>query len=313
MTPTEIGSIDSVTPVGADPAVDVAVADNKDNGDGAAAASSEVDNQNKGQQAGEPIPNITWDGNQFAIKFRGKTVVPKSREELLEFAQLGYNNDNRIKSLNEREAQLKKIEHDTAQYQKLAKAFETVPDFAKAVYALYDQYTKSGNAGAINQASPTPPDSGTQELFKPYIDKISELEQKLSTVESRFQTYDQSQVDKQVEEEIAGLQKQYSDEDWKSKDENGKTLAVEILEHAAKHNYPTLAAAYRDLRWDTRENNLKAAILKQAEEQKRKEGKAGIIGKGGAGVSPRQTTEVNPRNMNWNQIAEMAIKNSNEI
>lgn len=90
--------------------------------DGAAtAATQEADSATQPQDASANGNNaVQWDGSQWTLKYRDKPVVPQSRDELIKWAQLGYNNDQRMRNLDQKESKLSEMEQQLAQVKQLS-------------------------------------------------------------------------------------------------------------------------------------------------------------------------------------------------
>jgi len=57
----------------------------------------------------------TWNGEEWTFKANGKMVTPKSRDELIKYAQLGVNYDSKARALNQQKAELLKLKEEMAQ------------------------------------------------------------------------------------------------------------------------------------------------------------------------------------------------------
>jgi hypothetical protein len=247
----------------------------------------------------------TWDGSAWTLKYRDKPVVPQSRDELIKWAQLGYNNDQRMKTLDSRESKITDMERQLAQIKQISEAFEQRPDFKQAVFEIYQKLASGQQVAAEQQADQLP--DGVQQAIAPYVNEIRALKEELGSIKGRFQEIDTKEADADVAKEVETLRGTYGGEEWDIPDSTtGKTLIQEVLEHAAANDFKSLAAAYKDLRWDAAIANAKAEALKQGEAAKINEQRAGIVGKGGQGVMPSAPKQVNVANLNYAQLAEMA-------
>lgn len=296
----EVGSVTANADNGAENLNDAATAadgqaDSADNPMDAAAA----DTQQQQQQ------QVVWNGSEYVLKYRDKDIVPQSKDELIKWAQLGYNNDQRMRTLDQRESKLTQLEQQYTQLKQLSEAFDQRPDFKQAVLDIF-QKLQSGQQSAAEQQTEQLPE-GMQSVIAPYVDEIRQLKEELNGIKGRFQEFDNSKADEAVKGEIDQLKNSHTGEQWDVPDSaTNKTLIQEVLEHAAKNNFATLEAAYRDLRWDVAIANAKAQALKSADENQVKEQKAGIVGKGGQGVSTAPK-RVNVRSQSWNDLTQMAM------
>lgn len=272
-----------------------------------------------GAAAAEPqLPDYV--AAHWPIKFRGRTILPETREQLINWAQLGYHNDKRMASLKERETKLSELEKGLEQYKAMQEMFEEVPDFKSGVLDLYNRL-KSGAgappaaAGADGMSDAAAAAAGGQELPPQVAQYISKLEgtiqkmgERLDGVESRYGDFEKSQATREVDQEIETLKKAHPDEAWGVPDEeSGKTLERELLEYARDHNLDSLEAAYKVVMWDSTMARVKSDALKAAAENKQKGADASAVGRGGANAAGMGASAVNPRNKTYDQLMADAM------
>jgi hypothetical protein len=249
-----------------------------------------------------PVPD-NFIADQFALHFRGKTIVPKTKDELLNFAQLGYNYDKRNKDLTEREDRIKAQETQYGQVAQISELFDKNPQFKDAVYKVYHQFS-SGQVPQENQQQP----AESQQFDIEGNPVVRQLREKIEKMEQGYQTWEQKQATETVNKEISGLKDAHKDEDWTSPDaETGETLEIEVLKHADKNGFKTLEAAYRDLRWDNMQTQIKAQALKEAEAAKLQQNKAGVVSKGGTAQPGAQQRTI-PRTATYDQLSKYALE-----
>lgn len=268
------------------------------------------------QQASAPAAG-GWNGQEWALKFRGKEIAPKTREELIAWAQQGYNNNLRMRQLQEREAEInaKHAEYEKGvkeleQLRSLAQAFDAEPQFKKAVFDIFTKMRQGNFQGATQTNENQLPDA-IQPQVQQYIDslekKLEDHGKTISELRSRFEQADQQKADDDVRKEIDELKKVFDRSDWDTPDaETGKSRLREVLEHAAA-NGMKLKQAYRDLYFDEILADEKARALKEAQNTEAKNGRAALVGTGGSGRPPAPAQKVNVGNATYNQIAEMAV------
>lgn len=239
--------------------------------------------------------------DQYSLRFRGKTIVPKSREELITWAQYGYNNTKRNQDLTERENALKEKEAKYGQVAQLSDLFEQNPQFKQAVYDIYHKF----QSGQIPQANQQQQQDGQVDIEGHPV--VRQLREKLEKMEQGYQTWEEKQATDSVEKEVAGLKDAHKDEDWTTPDaETGETLEIEVLKHADKNGFKTLEDAYRSLRWDEMQTRIKAQALKEAEAAKAQQNRAGVVARGGSAQQGTQQKTI-PRSATYDQIAKEAL------
>jgi hypothetical protein len=263
------------------------------------------DVEDKGStQVGQSEPDPDWVSDKFPLKFRGRQIIPKTRQELLNWAQLGYNYDQRSKALTQREQQQEQLNAKYEQLEQVNQLFEQVPDFKRRVFEIYQEMQ-----GQKNRPASQPGAAPAGQMDPSVAQYISGLEQRVSQFETRFKKFDESAADNEVRSEIKDLRASHPDEEWDVQDaETGKTLEREVVEHAYKNSFPSLRAAYRDLMWESVQAKSKAEALKDASEKQRKNVKAGVVSNGGSGARGAAEPRVlNPKDVTYDQAAQMAL------
>lgn len=250
------------------------------------------------QQQPEP-PDFIAD--QWALKFRGKQVLPKTREELLNWAQLGYNHNDRNKALLERERKLEAMAKKYEQLEQLQQNFDSNQPFKTAVFELYKKYLANPQ-GFMQQAGDAVDEGAATPELKAALQEINSLKEEINGLKGTYQTWQDKQTDEQVSKEISALKEAHPNEDWTTPDENGRTLEYEILVHAEENGFKTLEQAYRDMRFDNIIADTKAQALKEAEEKKRTEARAGNVSRGGGATAAAVNKQPDVRNKTYDQI-----------
>jgi len=105
---------------------------------------------------------------------------------------------------------------------------------------------------AMQGVQPTAEDANN-----PYLRQMQALESRLQQFEPIIQTLAQSHQesvkkaeDEKLDQEIRSIQDQYKDLDWKSPDQDGKSLEYKVLEHAQKNGIQNFGTAFRDFYHD---------------------------------------------------------------
>ena len=248
-----------------------------------------------------------WDGTQWTIKYRGAPVVPQSREELIKWAQYGHDATERNRQLSAREKELESRGKALEEYATLDGLLKQRPDLQAAIQEVVMKH-KNGQPGAAQQQIGEEIPAEVQPYVQSLLMEIQGLKKQVGDISEWRSKADEKAQDQAIEAEQASLQKKYSDEDWTAQDEEGHTLARNIMKHAYENNFPTLEAAYRDYRWDSRMTTAKAEALKQAEQAKIQAQRAGIVSKGGVGSpAPAAPKPYSPRGKSWNQVGSDAL------
>lgn len=189
--------------------------------------------------------------DQFEFSHGGKTVKG-TREQILKWAQQGYDYPQRAQKLNQERA---KWDQEKQQWESQWGVYREIDNFAKQNKDWWDTVQRSFQTRG---QAPTPPNGQIPANgHDPYAPKFQLLEQKLSQLEPLVQqfvekerTLHEKTEDDKLDQEIQTMQSAHSDLDWNTLDENGKSLETRVLEHAQKSGISTFRAAFRDLLHD---------------------------------------------------------------
>lgn len=249
-----------------------------------------------GQQQQQP----TWDGNAFALNFRGRTVVPESREKLLNWAQLGYSSNQRSQQLQNQEREIQTRLAAVKEYEQLAEAFKKNPAFKQQVLNWYYQ-----SMGAPQGQPQNRQDQG-QGQFDPSV--LNPFAEQLSSLQGRLESFERNQADSSLQKEINELTGKYKNVDWNTPDESGRTFLHEVLQNAHQMGGIPLEVAFRHIYWDQAMQNAQAQALSNQNTQRQANAKKGqpIAGAGKpAGAKAQEPMKVG--SMSWNEIARAAL------
>lgn len=255
-----------------------------DNGDG-----SNVNT--RGQQ---PNAQPVWNGQEYALNFRGKQIVPRDKDHLLRLAQQGYSYETRAQDLARRENEIKSQSERYSQLAQLQQAFETNPILQQRILQMY-QEAMSGQSQ--DQSGGVQQDNG---IYNTLLDKYQTLEQKLGS-------YEAQQADAALDNEIKSLQSKYQRNDWNQIDENGSTLTQALLKRAYDLGGVPLETAYRDLMWESNQQAVQSEVLKKQAQTRQAQTRAGVVSTGNVASRPPAQPQVDLRSMNYNDIARMAL------
>jgi len=195
------------------------------------------------------------ESEEFEFIHGGKPVRG-TREQILKWAQQGYDYPQRAQKLNQEKA---KWEQEKQKWEQSWGIYKQIDEYAAKNKEWWDFIQKGWqNRGAVSQ-----PATASQEIpgqipgNDPYAPKFQLLEQKISQLEplvSQFmeekKLLHEKAEDEKLDKEIKSIREQHADLDWVSLDENGKSLELRVLEHAQKNGIPTFKAAFRDLLHD---------------------------------------------------------------
>jgi hypothetical protein len=244
------------------------------------ASSNVVDSSGTGDAAGTQDQSVqnaaiteTWNPEQWALTVNGQKVLPKSKENILQWANQGYNYSQRASELNKRKADMDAMQNQYAQYKQLNDAFEQNPAFKQKILELY-QSTQQGTATPAqqNQVAQLPPE---------ILSKLGEVDQ----IKSEFQAIKEEKEDQLLDQELQSLRNKFKDEEWDTDAGNG-TLQFQILKKAHDTGVTNLEDVYKMLRFDHIKTNTEAMTRKQMAEQQAENARKGIVSSNVSGQKP---------------------------
>lgn len=243
--------------------------------------------------------------DQFEFVHNGKPVKG-TREQILKWAQMGYDYPMRAQKLTQEKQQWDAKRQD---WEKQWGLYKQIDDYAKTNKDWWQFVQQSWQNKGV--AQPATPQNGAPAATDPYAPKFQALEQKLSQFEQIAQTLQEEkrasvekEEDQRLEQEIRSIREQHKDLDWDTLDENGKSLELKVLEHAQSTGIPTFKAAMRDLLHDELVTRAQTAGKLAVSQGIQKRTRLGVIGE-----TPTPTKGMPPRNRDMRKTSYEEIEN----
>jgi hypothetical protein len=210
-----------------------------------------------------------WNAEEYALNVGGQRILPKSKENIIQWASQGYNYGQKTNEIKQKMAEIKEKEERLSQYEQLNTAFEKNPGFRDQIFDLYKK-TQNGTATQQqeNQVAKLPPE---------IMEKLAGVDE----VKSELQKLKEEREDKLLESEIDTLRKKYPNEDWETDSGEG-TLLHQILKKANETGLTDLNDVYKIMRFDQIRTNTEAQTKKQITEEQINNAKKGIVGAPGS-------------------------------
>ena len=212
------------------------------------------------QGAAGAAPAQTWNPQEYAMSYRGQTVMPRDRQHLINLAQQGWGYTKSMEQLNREKQEMESKRGQYQKYDALEEALKTNPQLAESIWGMV-QKQYSGSGGETDPA---------QNQLPP------EVMQKLNEFDQFKQDFASSKADESLSKEIQQLRSSNPNNNWDVDDGNG-TLQQRVLQHALDNNILDLRVAYRDMMWDTQAATVKAEALLQAKQARQAQKKAGVV------------------------------------
>jgi hypothetical protein len=272
------------------------------------AVANETNIEAKTPEAGTPTsqPESTEKEPQmFEYDAAGKRIK-EPLEMVLKRASMGYDYAQRMEQIKKQSAEFETIKQQNAELSKWSEYDKFAKENPKWAEHVKDMWEKRQT---MSDPNIDPSD--------PVIGKLSALEQmlnsKLSEFGTKFQTYDQwiasqqtAQEDQTFSKEIAGVRSSYPDVDFDGRDEMGKSLEMQVLEHMRDNNIPSFRAGFRDFYHDKLLESAKLKAKDQVASSVQKNHKQGILH--GSTQPAQASTSLNYSRMSYDDLAEMAKK-----
>jgi len=178
---------------------------------------------------GTPDPTQAQPVDEFSLTVGGKEIKAK-REQLMKWAQQGYDAPNRIGELNK---QLESWKQKESMFKELEGKYGVVDQYVRENpqwwQFVQDQYSKLQEQNA-----------------NPLMDTLKQLQEKVNGLEEYKNNIVMSQEDKAYQAELQAIQKQYPKVDLSTPDESGKSLEYKVLEYARENGIKKFQTAFRD-------------------------------------------------------------------
>ena len=214
--------------------------------------------QPAGSQAPAPAQGSAWNGEDFALTYRGTRQIPTSKEELINLAQMGFSYSDQMARLkNDR----KTLENEFAQYRHFDAMLKQNPQLSQVINDAVAQYQQSQGQGGGNQQAYVPP----------------ELLSKISYLEQETQRRAQQEQDRELDSHINSVKQSHPEHDWGQ-------MEKQLLRFAYDNGITNLEHAYRAMMFDNATVNAKAAALKQQQADRVQQTQQGVVQEG---YSPR--------------------------
>lgn len=250
-----------------------------------------------------------WLSKEATYKARGKEVK-ENLETIFKRASMGYDYAQSMESLKKREAELTQKEQIA---QELSNKWKPYDEYATQNPGWRDHWENAWNNrsnsvyNTMEQISNS--EGQSHNGFNPDLQKqISEVLQFKQDFEANQRAQALEASNRQLANDIDSIKKQYSDIDFDATDpENGKSLEMQILEHANYNGISNFKTAFKDFYHDQ--------LIKRAEMQAREKVGKEIASKNRSGIIDTLSTPVSNRSnsngsINYKQTSWDALENA---
>lgn len=222
----------------------------------------------------EPEPQV----QEYSFK-HGDKEVKAPIDKILHWAQMGYDYPNKAKEWNQtkaqleayskREQELKEIEQKWAPYKQVDEYAAKNPDWWAQVQEQYKQKLAGAESNPEIQA------------LKQELAELKKFRDEYSTEKKTQQVQEE---DQKLSQEVESIRKQFSNLDFDTPDESGKSLEMKVLEHAMNNDIKSFRVAFRDFYHDHLLSKAREEGKELVSKEVQKRTKLGILGE-----SPKPT------------------------
>lgn len=219
---------------------------------------------------------------EYEYKARGQTIK-EPIDKILQRASQGYDYAQSMSEFNRQ-----KLEHEKmyGPYREIDDYAKQNPDWFNHVRSAYqDRGNFRPQAGAQ-----TPVDGNVDPHIQAINEKLSRLEKQEQDRELTKQASERESQDKKYLEELESIRKSHKNLDFDSPDVNGKSLELQVLEHARDNNISSFKTAFRDFYHEKLLDRAREEGKELAAKEVAKRSKLGLLGEHSApkekGLSP---------------------------
>jgi hypothetical protein len=220
-----------------------------------------------------PAPQSAWDKD--TLKVNGKEITA-TREEILKWASMGHNAPNLMnewkakesawtkqqQDIQAKEAQLKEIESKWSPYKEVDEYASKNPDWWKQVQENYKQHIQSAE---------------TNPEIAALKQELAEIKRFKDEIINEKKSEQLSKEDQQLSSEVESIRKQFTNLDFDTPDESGKSLEMKVLEHAVNNDIKSFKVAFRDFYHDHLLSKAREEGKELVSKEVQKQSKLGIL------------------------------------
>lgn len=248
---------------------------------------------------GTPQPQASpWTEDTFTAN--GKQIKA-SREDILKWASMGHNYPQKAQEFNKmktdfeamqsRRAELDQLDQKIKPYREIDEFATKNPDWWQQVQQSYQQ--------KLNGAETNPEIQAIKQEFQ----QFREFMQGQQSKEKNQQIQNE---DTELSQEVESIRKTYSNLDFDSLDEGGKSLEMKILEHAMNGGIKSFRVAFRDYCHDQLVGKAKEEGKEAVSKQIQQRTKLGILGETSKPTKGLKVAE-NVKDKSYEQLAREAL------
>jgi len=242
----------------------------------------------------------------------GDKTIKATREQLIQWAQMGYGYPQKAQALNQQKAAIEKAQKEM---EARFAPYSQVDEWAKKNPQDWQTFERLWKSGAWKNAQAQPgqpaPGVATPDVERLISERLSQqlqpFQEFVQQAQAERQAQAEKEADEQLKQEVQSIREKYKDLDWTTLDENGKSLEQRVLDHGIQHEIGSFSTAFRDL--------LHEQLISQAQAQAKMAVSRGIQEKtrlGILGQSPMPkkgfSQAKDPKTQSYEELAREAME-----
>jgi hypothetical protein len=236
----------------------------EDGGEPSAEDAAPIAGQPVVETPAEPAANP----DNWTLNVAGKEIVTDDREKIKQWAQQGYDYSQKVGEWNKEREGWNEERGRYTKYTEIDQFAQTNPDWWNHVEQSWNSRSQATNTDG--QANPEVASLVNQELAP-----IKEFMQELQVERQETLT---RQADEALRTEVQSIQEKYPNLDLNRVQPSGKTLDMEILDHATRNDIPSYKAAFMDYYGDNLLEMAKAQAKEEAMKELQQRNRSGVLG-----------------------------------
>ncbi len=231
--------------------------------------------------------------DEWDLTVGGKQIKAK-REQIMQWAQMGYDSPNKIRSLSK---ELESWKQKEAQYKALDEKYGPVDKFVREKPDFWDHVLQSyeqRNQSLQDQSNPL------AQVVSQLQSEVQNLVQYKNQVEERQSQVRAQQEDSEYLGTLESIRKSHPDVDFVTPDAEGKTLEYKVLEYANENGIKNFKTAFRDFYFDELTKRAESKAKENLVKEKQKNTKLGVLGTSSA---PTKQTASDHRGKSWDDLS----------
>ncbi len=237
--------------------------------------------------------------DEFELPIEDKRSIKVKREQLFQWAQQGRTAPGKISQLSkEVESWKSKYSESEPKWKEIETKYGEIDQYVRQNPAFWDHVQNSWKQRGDALSDSSNPLAGTVAQLQSHVEDLIQYKNQIEEQQQNIRAAKEDQDYLQTFEE---LQKQHSDIDFVTPDQEGKTLEYRVLEHAQANGIKNFKTAFRDYYHDELMKRSESRAKESFARDKQKNTKLGILG---ITTQPTKRGSSDVRGKSYDNIAD---------